>query len=159
MRFWDTLWAQEATVSESNMSQGSAADPRGEQVVHVRGDSDSDLDALFQVLKNAQPNQVPLSKRKLPASFFKPPEPRSANHSREGSLDGSQLGPPPGLPIAHGRSLSSPAQLAHSQLSVAPPPPLHMKQASVPDYTDELVPLPAGWEMAKTPDGQRYYLK
>ena len=64
------------------------ADQLGKLVVHVRGDSDSDLDALFSVLKNdpSAQQQNSFKHRKLPASFFKPPEPRPGlNHSREGN--------------------------------------------------------------------------
>ncbi|KAG8454536.1 hypothetical protein GDO86_000961 [Hymenochirus boettgeri] len=59
--------------------------PVGHQIVHVRGDSETDLEALFNAVMN--PNNktanmpVPMRMRKLPDSFFKQPEPKS--HSRQ----------------------------------------------------------------------------
>lgn len=92
--------------------------------------------------------------RKLPDSFFKPPEPKS--HSRQASTDAGTAGT---LTPQHVRAHSSPASL---QLGAVTPggmpgaPPQHLRQSSyeIPDD----VPLPPGWEMAKTPSGQRYFL-
>ncbi|KAI0216820.1 Transcriptional coactivator YAP1 [Lamellibrachia satsuma] len=152
------------------------SDQLGKLVVHVRGDSDSDLDALFNVLKNVDPSQQQNSfkHRNLPASFFKPPEPRPGMaHSREGSQDSTSTGysvasghrptahGSSGLAIAHGRSLSSPAQLPHT-LSAVPPPPIHVKQQSLAgEFTDELGHLPQSWELNKAAGSgadQRYFL-
>lgn len=65
----------------------------------------------------------------------------------------------------HVRAHSSPASLqlgpvSGGSLSAMGPPgasPQHMRQSSyeIPDD----VPLPPGWEMAKTSSGQRYFLK
>lgn len=65
----------------------------------------------------------------------------------------------------HVRAHSSPASLqlsavtsgTMSTLAPAGAPPQHLRQPSyeIPDD----VPLPPGWEMAKTPSGQRYFLK
>lgn len=59
--------------------------PAGHQIVHVRGDSETDLEALFNAVMNPKntivPSSVPMRMRKLPDSFFKPPEPKS--HSRQ----------------------------------------------------------------------------
>lgn len=59
--------------------------PAGHQIVHVRGDSETDLEALFNAVMNPKstivPPSVPMRMRKLPDSFFKPPEPKS--HSRQ----------------------------------------------------------------------------
>ena len=162
-------------VSPGEMSD-KMSDQLGKLVVHVRGDSDSDLDALFNVLKNVDPShqQNSFKHRNLPASFFKPPEPRSGlNHSREGSQDSSSgysvigghrptVHGPTGLAIAHGRSLSSPAQLPHT-LSAVPPPPIHIKQQSLAgEFSDELGHLPQSWELNKAAGSgadQRYFLK
>lgn len=61
------------------------APPAGHQIVHVRGDSETDLEALFNAVMNPKtanvPQTVPMRLRKLPDSFFKPPEPKS--HSRQ----------------------------------------------------------------------------
>lgn len=59
--------------------------PVGHQIIHVRGDSETDLEALFNAVMNPKntiiPPSVPMRMRKLPDSFFKPPEPKS--HSRQ----------------------------------------------------------------------------
>lgn len=59
--------------------------PAGHQIIHVRGDSETDLEALFNAVMNPKntivPPSVPMRMRKLPDSFFKPPEPKS--HSRQ----------------------------------------------------------------------------
>lgn len=145
------------------MSQ-QRTEQKGNQVVHVRGDSDSDLEALFKAAMNPPevPHQVPLRMRNLPASFFTPPDPtQQKQHSREGSTDSTGAGSgsvlnSPALTIAHPRAHSSPASLTQT-LSAAPPPSSqHVRQHSY-DLTDEQ-PLPPGWEMAKTTQGHRYYL-
>ncbi|GAB1600322.1 transcriptional coactivator YAP1-like isoform X2 [Argonauta hians] len=140
------------------MSQ-QRTEQKGNQVVHVRGDSDSDLEALFKAAMNPAevPHQVPLRMRNLPASFFTPPDPtQQKQHSREGSTDSTGAGSGSVLTIAHPRAHSSPASLTQT-LSAAPPPSSqHVRQHSY-DLTDEQ-PLPPGWEMAKTNQGHRYYL-
>lgn len=71
------------------------APPAGHQIVHVRGDSETDLEALFNAVMNPKtanvPQTVPMRLRKLPDSFFKPPEPKS--HSRQ--VTSSPLSPLP----------------------------------------------------------------
>ncbi|KAM4828203.1 transcriptional coactivator YAP1 isoform 2-T2 [Thomomys bottae] len=148
------------------------APPAGHQVVHVRGDSETDLEALFNAVINPKtanvPPTVPMRLRKLPDSFFKPPEPKA--HSRQASTDAGSAG---ALAPQHLRSHSSPASLQLGAVSPAGAAPgaaaapsaaaaaaaaaaQHLRQPSfeIPDD----VPLPAGWEMAKTPSGQRYFL-
>ncbi|XP_058606903.1 transcriptional coactivator YAP1 isoform X3 [Onychostoma macrolepis] len=137
--------------------------PAGHQIVHVRGDSETDLEALFNAVMNPKnaiiPPSVPMRLRKLPDSFFKPPEPKS--HSRQASTDAGTAGT---LTPQHIRAHSSPASLqlgavspgTLSSMVPANAPPQHLRQSSyeIPDD----VPLPPGWEMAKTPSGQRYFL-
>ncbi|XP_075054890.1 transcriptional coactivator YAP1 isoform X5 [Mixophyes fleayi] len=142
--------------------------PAGHQIVHVRGDSETDLEALFNAVMNPKtgnlPQTLPMRMRKLPDSFFKQPEPKS--HSRQASTDGGSAG---ALTPQHVRAHSSPASLqlgAVSPGALPPqgvvsaqglaPPSQHLRQPSfeIPDD----VPLPPGWEMAKTPSGQRYFL-
>jgi len=76
---------------------------KGTHVVHIRGDSDSELQALFDTVlrpdDSRRPKPVPLRLRKLPDSFFNPPSigskspSVSVNHSRENSVD-SMINPP-----------------------------------------------------------------
>ncbi|XP_041055338.1 transcriptional coactivator YAP1 isoform X2 [Carcharodon carcharias] len=172
-------------------AQPQSALPRaGHQIVHVRGDSETDLEALFNAVMNPKnsnvPQSVPMRLRKLPDSFFKQPEPKS--HSRQASTDGGNAQPSPPLQAQHVRAHSSPASLLSAAaaaaaaaassssapstgsagagvtqgsgtgLGAAPGPGSspHLRQSSY-EFPDD-VPLPPGWEMAKTPSGQRYYL-
>lgn len=87
-------------------------------------------------------------------------------HSRQASTDAGTAG---ALTPQHVRAHSSPASLqlgAVSPGTLTPsgvvtgsgaPSSQHLRQSSfeIPDD----VPLPPGWEMAKTPSGQRYFLK
>lgn len=134
--------------------------PAGHQVVHVRGDSETDLEALFNAVMNPKtapiPSSVPMRLRKFPDSFFKPPEPKS--HSRQASTD---AGTAAILTPQHVRAHSSPASLqlgavTSGNLTTAGTSPQHLRQPSY-EISDD-VPLPPGWEMAKTPSGQRYFL-
>lgn len=145
------------------MEPGQHNPPAGHQIVHVRGDSETDLEALFNAVMNPKstivPQSVPMRMRKLPDSFFKPPEPKS--HSRQASTD---AGSGTSLTPHHVRAHSSPASLQLGAVSAgslsgmgsAGASPQHLRQSSyeIPDD----VPLPPGWEMAKTASGQRYFL-
>ncbi|XP_021356128.1 transcriptional coactivator YAP1-like isoform X2 [Mizuhopecten yessoensis] len=149
---------------------------KGTQVVHVREDSGSELDALFNAVmnpKSGQSGQIPLRMRNLPASFWKPPDQpqRPVQHMKQGSNDStggypghpSGVGPSQGnLQIAHMRAHSSPASLQQTLSTVPQGPPQapahHARQHSCDALLDN-EPLPPGWEIAKMPDGQRYYLK
>ena len=114
-------------------------DPVGEHnnqkpILHVREDSASELEALFDILKPAPQKhlQVPLRMRNLPESFWKPPTFGSKSpsvHSRENSLDNSlgqgpfSPGPipspgPPSISSHHSRANSCPATLGQT-LAVA----------------------------------------
>ena len=150
-------------------------------MVRVDQDSETDLQALFDtVLKPdyKRPLQVPWSMRKLPDSFFNPPSTgsKSINHSRENSVDsafGSTSGTSNGgapaainsvpLQSAHHRAHSSPASLQQTYAVGQQPAPghHHIKQRSydVASKNEDATPLPPGWEQARTPEGQVYYLK
>uniref|UniRef100_A0AAX7U123 WW domain-containing protein n=1 Tax=Astatotilapia calliptera TaxID=8154 RepID=A0AAX7U123_ASTCA len=137
--------------------------PAGHQIVHVRGDSETDLEALFNAVMNPKvntvPHSVPMRMRKLPDSFFKPPEPKS--HSRQASTDAGSAGV---LIPHHVRAHSSPASLqlgavsggSLSGMGSTGASPQHLRQSSY-EIPDDM-PLPDGWEMAKTASGQRYFL-
>ncbi|KAM6907625.1 transcriptional coactivator YAP1-like [Xenentodon cancila] len=134
------------------MDAHRGAPPAGQQVVHVRGDSQTELEALFSAVMNPskagrQPPSLPMRMRKLPDSFFRPPDPRG--HSRQASSDGGVCG---SLAPHHVRAHSSPASLPVNSLSTQA-----TDVAASPIIPDD-VPLPHGWEMAKTPTGQRYFL-
>ncbi|MPC80843.1 Transcriptional coactivator YAP1 [Portunus trituberculatus] len=164
-------------MASSNKDESLPMEQRSSQIIHVRADSDSELDALFEVVLKPS-SQVPLQKpfrmRKLPISFFTPPahrqSPAPVNHSREGSADSTYGGDgvsnlrvsgamSPNTAPQHFRHHSSPASLQQTlaqqqqqQQQVA-----HHKQQSY-DLSDE-GSLPLGWEQARTPQGQIYYLK
>ena len=94
-----------AALMTSLAQGGVRTEQHGNQIVHVRGDSDSDLEALFSVLHNIDTSRPPSSSyknRKLPASFFRPPDHKSPSSG-------------------HGRSVSSPAQLHHPMPATAAP--------------------------------------
>ncbi|XP_028322906.1 transcriptional coactivator YAP1-like isoform X2 [Gouania willdenowi] len=134
------------------MDAHHAAPPAGQQIVHVRGDSQTELEALFSAVMNPSkaaraPNSLPMRMRKLPDSFFRQPDPRG--HSRQASSDGGVCG---SLTPHHVRAHSSPASLPVNSLSTQA-----ADVAATPIIPDDM-PLPHGWEMAKTPTGQRYFL-
>ena len=143
------------------------------QILHIRENSDSELQALFDtVLKPDAPRPLalPFRLRNLPDSFFKPPSTGSKSpsvasnsHSRENSTDSGHFALNPSPPAAggihHSRAHSSPATLQQTfavgqQRAVHQ----HLKQQSC-DLTLDHFPLPEGWEQAKTPQGQVYFLK
>jgi len=161
-------------------------DPAGEHKqmsIHVREDSASELDALFDISlnKTAQKHlQVPMRMRTLPESFWKPPTFGSKSpsvHSRENSLDNSlgqgpfspgpiaSPGPPSIAQSHHSRANSCPATLGQT-LAVAQQhqnhalnQAHHLRQHSYDvGGGDELGQLPPGWEKATTPTGQIYFM-
>lgn len=164
-------WNKPSDRSELKMTMDGR-----QQVLHVRGDSDAELETLFKSVLSPKPelkasNQVPMRMRKLPDSFFKEPQRRGA-HSRESSADstnygqtGSALSPSSGLPIAHSHSHSSPAVLQDMHaLNVQQLSHHHLRQQSydvaAANNTDpEELPIPPGWEVATTATGQRYFLE
>lgn len=94
----------------------------------------------------------------------------SSNNASAGS-GGSPAAGNQGLTVAHPRAHSSPASLQQTYASAqqatqhAPQPHArhhnHQKQRSydVISTVDDLGPLPHGWEQARTPEGQIYFLK
>ena len=83
---------QQANNNNNNTNNNNTA----KQVsIHIREDSDSELQALFDISLNKAGQRslcVPLRMRNLPASFWQPPTLGSKSpsvHSRENSLDNS----------------------------------------------------------------------
>ncbi|XP_076340633.1 transcriptional coactivator YAP1-like isoform X2 [Tachypleus tridentatus] len=153
------------------------------QIVRIRRDSETNLDDLFKAVLQPKDSQVQLSRRtvpmrlrNLPPSFFQQPETKSASHSRESSSD-TTFSPPcvspvPGaspspqgaqhssnniLQVHHPRANSSPATLEQTYNQNTGQQHQHFRQHSYDNIIDD-VPLPPGWEMARTPSGQRYFL-
>lgn len=112
-------------------------------IVHMRADSDSMLESMFNVALKTPGTEMPLQKplrmRNLPPSFFKPPNMGTKSpscHSRENSLDSTSLQdpyspamqnvgspqPPQQQPIHINPVQQGPQQQGGPQ-QVAPPPP------------------------------------
>ena len=177
-------------TEDNSMDTKSGTGPPG-PIVHVRADSDSTLEALFDIaLKppgTQTPLQVPLRMRNLPPAFFKPPltgGSRSPScHSRESSLDSTNLtqhqqqqqqpqpyspgqqsvgSPQPATPQpVHSRAHSSPATLQQTMAAAQQQNQnFHLRQPScdVTHGNPDLGPLPPGWESARTPQGQMYFM-
>ena len=150
--------------------------PREQPIIHAREDSDKDLNRLFEVVlkpSKETPLQKPFKMRNFPPSFFQPPKHRQSPiptiiHSREGSTDSTGGGGPirvgpissPAPAPQHFRHHSSPATL-QQKFAVAvgqqPSPLSHARQHSFDVLSEE--PLPQGWEEARTPEGNSYYIK
>ncbi|XP_026759278.1 transcriptional coactivator YAP1-A isoform X1 [Galleria mellonella] len=157
------------------MALNSDGEQKSNLVLRVDQDSDSVLQSLFDtVLKpdSKRPLQVPLRMRQLPKSFFNPPstgsKSPSVSHSRENSADSAfgSSSATGAAPVSHSRAHSSPASLQQTYAAgqQTQQPPLHHQHTKQRSYDvathipDELGPLPPGWEQARTPEGQVYYL-
>lgn len=156
-----------------SVQQTDLTQRKGNQVIHVKDNSGNDLDELFNVAMNpsrqGQSGQLPMKMRNFPASFFTPPCPSNSQvrqlvpgHNKQGSNDSTGYGPP-GIqpPPVHTRAHSSPASLTQSLSTVPTNPPQHQhaRQHSCDALLDNEPPMPPGWEKARTPDGQLYYIK
>ncbi|KAL0851078.1 hypothetical protein ABMA28_006955 [Loxostege sticticalis] len=161
--------------SDATMALNSDGEQKSNLVLRVDQDSDSVLQSLFDtVLKpdSKRPLQVPLRMRQLPKSFFNPPstgsKSPSVSHSRENSADSAfgSSSATGAAPVSHSRAHSSPASLQQTYAAgqQTQPQPLLHQHAKHRSYDvgshlqDDLGPLPAGWEQARTPEGQIYYL-
>ena len=110
--------------------------------------SKAHLEALFEVIHTGNKGAKPMHERKLPHSFF------NQGSTPHDSVLKHRLGPSISVnhPLAtkseHLRSLSLPATIDHN----------HGRQYSL-DSAMGNMPLPPGWEAAKTPDGLAYFIK
>ncbi|CAH0405311.1 unnamed protein product [Chilo suppressalis] len=161
--------------ADTTMALNSDSEQKSNLVLRVDQDSDSVLQSLFDtVLKpdSKRPLQVPLRMRQLPKSFFNPPstgsKSPSVSHSRENSADSAfgSVSATGATPVSHSRAHSSPASLQQTYAAgqQSQQQPIHHQHAKHRSYdvgshlNDDLGPLPAGWEQARTPEGQIYYL-
>ncbi len=143
-------------MEPSNPSQRKA-----NAVVHVREDSESDLENLFDPRKNR--TALPMRERKFPASFFKPPSSVLAGYGTRADVEGAKGQGELGFSVSHSRAHSSPASLGllpHHQQQQNPSQrisPSHQKTQSYDALENE--PLPHGWEGRTTATGQKYFIK
>lgn len=150
-------------------------------ILHVRENSIDELEALFDPAKWSMRQKlpgVPLNKRNLPPSFFRPPEtgtktPRannySNNHSRQSSIDQSYASQQ-----SQQAALSKQHQMLHQKLSVLTnshlrsisepvnvSPQSYAQMNSYQPETNKLTNshIAMGWQTAKSSDGQIYFYK
>ena len=131
-----------------DLNKTSTTQMKGNCVLHVRQDSDNDLEQLFNSVMNKDgPRSLPFRMGNLPRSFFQPP-PSTTN------------------PSFHMRAHSEPANIGqmtqpeagmqqNSQQSnfLAQ----HQRKHSYDALESESVP--PGWESRTTASGQKYYIK
>ena len=135
---------------------------QGNFVLHVRQDSDSDLEQLFKnsvTMSKDGPRSIPFRNRNLPPSFFRPPP----------SLDTEQTAP------IHTRARSLPSnigQIAQEQVVLQQNQQQQLQQQQQNNFmlspnhqrkhsydTLESNCLPSGCEMRTTASGQKYFIK
>ena len=188
---------EDPTSSSSSPAPNDGEAQTNLPIVHVRANSEQEMNELFAVVQNPGTHQVqlqrPLRMRNFPASFWNPPQAGGTKspscHSRENSLDNSlkdpfspgaksvgspqpqQQGPQaqPAPQPQHNRSQSAPVELQQT-LSVVQQQQqtqqhVHLRQPSYDvgagsqaNNNHLLGPLPPGWEPARTPTGQLYFM-
>lgn len=140
-------------LSNSNQRKANA-------VVHVREDSESDLENLFDPRKNR--TTLPMRERKFPPSFFKPPSSVLAAYGSRSGVEQSKDPNELGYSVSHSRAHSSPASLGllvhHQQQQNTSQriPSSHQRTQSYDALESE--PLPHGWEGRTTATGQKYFV-
>ena len=140
------------------MEQNTSSQMKGNSVVHVREDSETDLENLF---KAAALNQttVPMRLRKLPPSFFE--QPIKSQGQFAVLPDGSKEAGDMPFPVSHSRAHSSPASIGmlghHQQQNPQRMSPAHQRTQSYDALENEN--LPPGWEARMTATGQKYFVK
>ena len=138
------------------MEPKTSSQRKGNSVVHVREDSESDLENLFNPAALNQ-TTVPMRLRKLPPSFFEQPvKPPGQFVLPDGSKEAGDMP----FAVSHARARSSPAQLnpaPHQQPTSQRIPSAHLRTQSYDALESES--LPSGWEARMTATGQKYYVK
>lgn len=121
--------------------QGDAGDRRSVQI-QEDPDSKAQLEALFEVgRRSANKGGKPMIERTgLPDSFFNP-NLASQNKFKHRLGPSISVGPTVGSSPYHSRSISLPVGIDRRQ------------------YSDSTMQLPAGWEIARTPDGLGYFIE
>lgn len=117
-------------------------------IVNVAEDSESNLEALFNVLTSADNKPSPGRKQESKSSFKgMPPSfhqiPDKSEKIVGPSVQVPQMGQQAKGPV-HTRGMSLPVSLES----------YHRNSLEHPS-----VPLPPGWEMGKTPEGHSYFIK
>uniref|UniRef100_H2Z0P2 WW domain-containing protein n=1 Tax=Ciona savignyi TaxID=51511 RepID=H2Z0P2_CIOSA len=112
-------------VDENNDSPTQTTITQGHnQIIHVRQDSASELEALFNTVMNPnfKSKSLPMKARNLPKSFFtQPDKPRQTSmyhHGHSQSVGG--LVAPNSVQINHSRSSSSDSNTSHASSILAP---------------------------------------
>lgn len=143
------LWIAPGKLQIKMESPQETIDQKSVKISEAPNSKDH-LDALFEVLVSPQdqPKKTlgkPMNQRELPDSFFNASTPGVRNEKPSGIRLGPRInvGPSTGQG-EHLRSISMPAKMDHGH-----------------QYSSDnvLVPLPAGWEDAKTPDGLSYFIE
>jgi len=133
------------------MDPSNPSQRKGNAIVHVREDSETDLEKLFNPRINSA--SLPMRDRKLPPSFFKPPSALLAFGARAGV---DQTKDPNELGYSHSRAHSSPASFHHQQQNSQRLSSAHQRTQSYDALESE--PLPPGWEGRTTATGQKYFV-
>jgi len=126
--------------------------------MHIRGDSETELDLLFSVLNSNEAQQTQTFRNKnLPLSFFQPPEPKTGAHNRDGSVDGAFASAQCAAAAEvvrrqndvgfHSRSHSSPANLPLA-FSFAPKQDLGLVDSVIGDRASQQLQAQVNWAPA-----------
>uniref|UniRef100_H2Z0P6 WW domain-containing protein n=1 Tax=Ciona savignyi TaxID=51511 RepID=H2Z0P6_CIOSA len=137
------------------------------QIIHVRQDSASELEALFNTVMNPnfKSKSLPMKARNLPKSFFtQPDKPRQTSISSSSDSNTSHASSilAPNANNNNGSSVGSvsmaPGSPMNGNISHKSNYPMSPAQRLKASDIPADMPLPAGWSAAKTADGQQYYM-
>lgn len=180
-----------SSSSSGFRSTTSITTKKSAPIIHMRENSMEELEALFDPSKwpkyrSSVSGSLPLHKRNLPTSFFRPP-PTSIRHHllqknvhhlnahlRQSSVDQTNLNGVGGGFIKQQQLQPTQEQMNKEPLVVAASTqqqqtPMHLRSVSEPVSMIPLDPnnpsnndpnsLPYGWQQARTVDGRIYYIK